>query len=356
MSHLTKGSATWIGRVAVAVTLAACGQGDDPAVAERDHFRALGTAVTIEVHAETQNGARAALDRARAAFETRHRAWYPWREEAALARINRRLAAGERADARPRLTRLLRRARALERASGGRFNPAIGALVELWGFHRPPPYTDPPPSRTAIEAALASRPSTRDLRLSRRRVATTDTSVQLDLGAIGKGAAVDAARRRIAASGAATALVNAGGDLAALAEPGQRPWRVGIRDPDGGVLATLGLQPGEAVFTSGDYTRHRGRDDAGRRLGHVLDPRTGQPARGAVQATAIAATGTRADAAATALLVAGAARWWRVARAMGLRHALIVAADGSLHANRALAQRLDFAGQRPPDLNLRALY
>jgi len=338
--------------MALAVTTAGAAA---ESVHEHSRFRALGTAIDVRVHADTAAIAQRAADRSRAVFERIHRQWYPWRADTTLARINRRLAAGERAQAPPALIRLLRRARRLEAASGGRFNPAIGGLVELWGFHEPPPYEDPPPEPAALRRWAEARPSTRDLRLGRDHIASDNPAVQLDLGAIGKGAAVDRARRRMRNAGAATALINAGGDLAALGERNDRPWRVGLRDPGGGVLAELALRADEAVFTSGDYARYRETPD-GERLGHVLDPRTGSPARGAVQATAIAATGARADAAATALLVAGAEAWWRVARAMRLRHALVIAADGTVYVNRALARRLRFRGGEPSDLVVRALY
>jgi len=188
-------------------------------------------------------------------------------------------------------------------------------------------------------------------------VASDNPAVRIDLGGIGKGAAVDRARRRIRHTGAGTALVNAGGDLAALDQRDGRPWRVGLRAPEGGVLAHMALRAGEAVFTSGDYARFRETDTGdSERAGHVLDPRTGFPAEGAVQATAVARSATRADAAATALLVAGAEHWWRVARALRLRHALIVDAEGRIHMNRALARRLTVTGDRPADTVVRALY
>lgn len=345
---------------ALAVTIAAVGLlsacSESPSAADRARFRALGTAVTLEVYAPTQDTARRARDRARAVIERAHHEWYPWRPDSTLARINRALAAGERAHAPTQLIRLLRRARRLERASGGRFNPAIGGLIELWGFHEPPPYSEPPPEASAVRRLAERRPSTRDLRLGRDSVASDNPAVQLDLGAIGKGAAVDRARRALARAGASTALVSAGGDLAALDQRGDRRWRVGLRDPGGGVLATLELRAGEAVFTSGDYARHREDPISGERLGHVLDPRTGFPAQGAVQATAVATSGARADAAATALLVAGAADWWSVARSMRLRHALVIGAEGTVYTNLALARRLRFRDGRPEDWVVRALY
>lgn len=343
-------------RLAVVLALAAivgCGGAQD-GVRERQAFEAMGTRIELTAVASTPAVARAGLDAARAVSERLHRRWYPWRNDAALARINRRLAAGRAATAEPALIDLLRRAKWLERASGGRFNPAIAGLVELWGFHRLPPYDSAAPDEQAIARWLADRPRAADLALGEGRVRSRNPAVQLDLGAIGKGAAVDRALAALRAAGVDHAMVNAGGDLRVIGRAGGRRWRAGIRDPGGGVLATLALEPGEAVFTSGDYGRYR--ESGGERRGHVLDPRTGRPAAGAVQATVVGVNGAAADAAATALLVAGADGWWAVARSLGLRYAMIVGPDGVIHVNRALARRLEPAGGVRARMHVRALY
>lgn len=343
-------------RLAAALALAAvagCG-GPQGGVREHRTFDAMGTRVELTAVARAPAVAREGLDAARVVFERLHRRWYPWRDDAALARINRRLAAGRAAAAEPGLIDLLRRARRLQHASDGRFNPAIGRLVELWGFHRRPPYRSARPEPERIDPVVRARPGLDDLELGGGRIRSRNRLVQLDLGAIGKGAAVDRALAAMRRAGVAAAMVNAGGDLAVDGRAGRRPWRVGIRDPAGGLLATLALEPGEAVFTSGDYARYR--EINGQRQGHVLDPRTGRPARAAVQATVIGVNGARADAAATALLVAGADAWWSTARALGVRYALVVARDGTIHLNPALARRLELGAGTRDRLRVHALY
>jgi thiamine biosynthesis lipoprotein len=80
--------------------------------------------------------------------------------------------------------------------------------------------------------------------------------VQIDLGAYAKGYAVDQAIAYLRGVGITNALVNAGGDLRAIGRRGERPWRIGIRQPRAaGVLATLELGEDESVLTSGDYER-----------------------------------------------------------------------------------------------------
>ena len=318
-------------------------------------FRAMGTRISVQLIGGAKPSGKHALAEVRNLFEHRHRAWYPWRPDARLARINRRFARGRTAAASAALIRLLRRARSLEQRSGGRFNPAIGGLIRAWGFDHPPPYDTPPPSPTQRLFWLAMRPSLTDLRLGDDRIRSTNPAVRLDLGGIAKGATVAAALDQLRSAGADASLVNAGGDVAGFGTGRDEPWRIGIRDPAGGVLASLELGARrEAVFSSGDYERYRTSED-GERRGHVLDPRTGEPARGAIQATVVSDDATKADAAATALLVAGAHDWRRTAEAMGLTAAMIIDRSGTIRMSRDFAERVSLRNDTQREVIVRPL-
>lgn len=310
------------------------------AATERSAFRAMGTVVEVTVRDDDPAVRRAALDTARRLFERYGREWYPWHEDSELARVNRALAEGRTAEASPELLELLHDAGRLSCLAGGRFNPAIGGLVELWGFHRPPPYEDPAPDAAAIERWRQGAPAPADLRLADSTVASSNPAVRLDLGAIAKGAIIDRALAAMRDAGLEHAMINAGGDMAVIGNAGGRPWRAAIRHPEAGLLATIELASGEALFTSGDYERFRETGD-GRRLGHVLDPRTGRPARGAVQASVIAAGGTRADAAATALLIADDDEWTAVVASMDVAHVLRMPSASVLQMDAGLHARLE---------------
>lgn len=325
------------------------------AATEHDRFPALGTSIEITVRHDDPAIRRAALDAARLPFERYGRAWYPWHAGSELHRINAALAAGATATASPELIELLRQAKRLSCRSGGRFDPAIGGLVRRWGFHRPPPYEDPPPTDAEVDRWRDADVDADDLQLIEGRVASTNPAVQLDLGGIAKGALIDRALAAIRAQGVEHAMVNAGGDLAVIGTAEGRPWRAGIRDPGGtgptDLLGTIELRSGEALFSSGDYERFRTAKD-GRRLGHVLDPRTGRPVRAAAQVSVIAVSGTVADAAATALMVASEKEWPRVAGGMDVTHALWIGVEHTLHADPGMARRFepfDSIGQMKQD-------
>ncbi len=280
-----------------------------------------------------------------------HTRWHAW-EPGELTRINSAIAAGEAVEVVPSMLPVLVRARELSLRSGNLFNPAIGRLVGLWGFHANAPAEREPPPAAAIAALVDTAPTMADLEFDGARMTSTNTSVQLDLGAFAKGYGVDIAIGRLRDLGITDAMVNAGGDLRAIGRRGDRAWRVGVRDPDGGLLGAIEVSDGESVFTSGTYERQF--EHAGIRYHHIIDPRTGYPARGLSSVTVIGHDGAEADAAATALLVAGA-DWPRTARALGIEAVLAVDEQGGLQATPAMVRRLQFLHEPPPPLGVVAL-
>ncbi len=113
-----------------------------------------------------------------------------------------------------------------------------------------------------------------------------------------------------------------------------KPWRVAVRSPSGGVAGTIAVSEDYAVFTSGNYVRFR--EDSNQRFPHILDPRTGWPVSGIASATVIALEGSTADAAATAIVVAGTDQWPQVASDMGVVAALVIDESGAMWATPAM--------------------
>jgi thiamine biosynthesis lipoprotein len=189
------------------------------------------------------------------------------------------------------------------RQSGGAFDLSLGALTRLWGIESAAPRV---PSRTEIASALNGI-GPEALQLEGLEVVKKSSVLEIDLGGIAKGYAIDRAIALLAASGIRHASVNAGGDLRLLGDRGDRPWRIGIQHPrrNEELLATLELQD-TAVVTSGDYERFFERD--GIRYHHLFDPRTGQPARGCQSVTVVTDEAVLADALATAAFVLGPER------------------------------------------------
>lgn len=240
---------------------------------------------------------------------------------------------------------LLELARSLHAATGGGFDIAAGPLVRAWGFLRREGRT---PSDAELAAALAVS-GTRWLEIDSAggRVRLAADGAELNPGAIGKGWALDRAIDWLRMSGVASVLVHGGQSsvracgIQGPALPGRSGWKVGLRHPlrPGRRLATITLVD-RALGTSGSGTQFF--IERGRRLGHILDPRTGRPAEGPISATVLAETAAEADALATALYVLGEAELDRIAPPGGPTSAVLVL-PGELGGLRVVVANLEVA-------------
>lgn len=266
-------------------------------------------------------------------------AWKPGR----LGDVNAALRAGRPAALPADLFGVLQQARRLELATEGLFNAGLGALVGAWGFHADRLRDGPAPAAALLQRWRAAPPGLAHAELRAGHLVGRHPALQLDLGAYAKGWAVDEALSALQRQGVHDALLDLGGNLAAMGQGDDGPWRVGIRDPFGdGLFARLRTRGREAVVTSGTYERRRRAGHA--EVGHVIDPRDARPAAGLVSVTVVHASAGRADAAATALLVAGVDRWPAVAARLGLDQVLVIDDDGRAWAHARLAPRLDGLG------------
>lgn len=336
--------------VVLATLLAGC---ESRPVVER-HFEAFGTEVHLVL-----TGANAAESEAAAAeiandFASIGVDWYAF-GTGELARINARLEDGQPSTVSDDLGALLRRAQALQQATDGYFDPGVCALVRLWRFDSQADLAlaNAPPSAAGLEALRAHQGSIADLKVDHGRVSAAKP-LCVDLGGIAKGTALMRADAILRRHHIRDAFIDIGGSsqLAIGEHQGRdgssRPWIIGLRDPRADrVLARLRLAPGEAVSTSGNYERAYVHD--GRRYHHILDPRTGMPTTGVAGVTVLATDAELADAATTALMVAGPAGFARLCATLSIRDALLVTDDGQLLATPSMASRLraDNGGELP---------
>jgi thiamine biosynthesis lipoprotein len=303
----------------------------------------FGTRVDVALYTGDPGLADAAIAAVLREFDRLHNTYHAW-EPSELSALNEALAHGQSHEVSPELAAMLLDAQFLSKIGGGLFDPAIGALVELWGFHTDafePALPDP----AALAAFKAAQPRISDLVVDGARVSSRNPAVKIDLGGYAKGYALDRAAAILLERGIRNALINVGGNILALGSKGGQPWRVGIQHPRRpGVMATLPLYDGEAIGTSGDYQRYFELD--GVRYGHILDPRTFEPAQG-TQALTVLITprphaGVLSDVASKPAYLADTGAWREQVRHFGIEHALRVAADGRVEATRALRARLEF--------------
>jgi thiamine biosynthesis lipoprotein len=311
---------------------------------------ALGTLIDITIYGSDDKTAQAAIQEVTQQMEGLHHNWHAW-QPGKLTEINRKLAAGETASLDAEGVFLINRGMQLSQLSNNLFNPAVGKLIGLWGFHSDDWSGRQPPAAADIAALLAAKPQMSDLVLEANQLRSNNPAVELDLGAYAKGYAVDVAIATLRKHGINNAIVNAGGNLRLIGSKGKQPWRIGIRDPRGtGVIASLEAGNDEAVITSGDYERYF--EYQGQRYHHIIDPRNGYPARGAIATTIIAADGLTADVASTALLIAGPDHWRETARVLGIEEAMLIDDKGVVHITRALMQRIHFEKEPAPQIQV----
>ena len=302
----------------------------------------FGTIVEIKLWGASPEEAGHAFMEIQQMFQAMHRDWHAW-EPGLLVEINKAFAEGKSATADEDIVEMIRRSQPLEGSTGGRFNPAIGALIRLWGFHTSDyPIEGPPPSQAQIDEILDHHPSSNDIHIDGLQLSSDNPAVQLDFGAIAKGYAVDLTIERLRALGIDNAIVNAGGDLRAMGTHGDRPWRVAVRKPGGGNVGSVQVQGDEAIFTSGNYERFR--QDQTERYPHIIDPASGWPAKDISSVTVITDEGILADAAATALVVAGLEGWPAVAHVLGLDLVAVVDENGTVYMTPEMEKRLQFIG------------
>ncbi|OEJ66256.1 FAD:protein FMN transferase [Magnetovibrio blakemorei] len=322
----------------ILVALASCAK----APAEYKETRYIfGTLVEFIIRGVDEGVAKQAVADIDRDFQHMHKDWHAWKAGGELVALNAALAHGESRHVSPFVLPLLKEGRDLEAKSGGLFNPAIGGLIEIWGFHSDELPTGKLPDFDKIHALAARHPSMADLKIEDDLVSSTNPTVQFDFGGFAKGVALDMAVAKLKSLGINNAIVNAGGDLNTLGQAGERLWNVGIRDPrDWGVIASVQLMGGENLYTSGNYERFR--ESEGIRYAHIIDPRTGMPVEHTVSASVIHTDGALADAAATALIVAGPEHWVEVAKAMGVRDVMLVDKQGTVYASPEMLARVVF--------------
>lgn len=335
----------WFAPLLMLLGLAACQRAQ---VFQQESY-VFGTRVEVAVYGDSEPQARAATAAVLREFDRLHRAYHAW-EPSELTTLNQAIARGEAATVSPELAAMLTDAQAIAATGDGLFNPAMGRLIGLWGFHTDT-FVPRLPDPAALAEVVKAAPSMADLTIAGTTVTSRNRAVELDLGGYAKGYALDRAAAILGEQGIRNALINIGGNVMALGSKGAQPWRVGISHPRGPApLAALPLYDGEAIGTSGDYQRYFEVD--GRRYSHLLDPRSGEPATGTEALTVLITprpgAGTLSDAASKPLFLAG--EHWRAYLARyHITHALRVDGNGRIQVTRALGGRLQFLGNNKPD-------
>ncbi|MDH4065423.1 MAG: FAD:protein FMN transferase [Acidobacteriota bacterium] len=343
--HLTK-SPTLLLVLAATLGASGCRTAKGEADLVESNRVAMGSQLRIAVWTADRETATRAIGDAFAEFERIEAALSVWRDGSDVQRLN--AAAGVGPVAVGTDTRVVLRAAAeASRLTHGAFDITFGALSDVWRFDHDQDNRIPAPDEIAdrlplIDYAAVVVDETAGTAEIRR------AGVRVHLGGIGKGYAVDRAVAILRDAGFADFLIQAGGDLYAGGRRGDRPWRVGLQDPRGDAnehFATIDLED-ETFSTSGDYERFF--IESGVRYHHLLDPRTGQPARGCRSVTILARSALVADWLSTGVFILGPEEGLALVESLPEAEAVIVTAGNEVRVSNGLRDRLTVEREPKP--------
>lgn len=280
-------------------------------------FFAMDTVVTVTVNASKPDGIADAIEEEINSLETdlisRHL------QSSELSRIN-----GKGGKLSNELAEMLSTLMQVSEKSGGAFDFVLGAVSDLWNFGTEPSVPD-----AEILADVLAHSGYRKIALNGNLLEFKDSDAVIDLGASGKGAALDVAKTVLEAEKAKRAVVSVGGSILLY---GGGDFTVGIRNPEGNAgefIATLKTKEC-CVSTSGNYERYF--EENGVKYHHIINPETGYPVEnGLVSVTVISESGILSDALSTACFVLGVEKGMDLALEFGCE-AVFVTADKQIYA------------------------
>jgi thiamine biosynthesis lipoprotein len=273
-----------------------------PGTVER-HLTLMGTELEIRVEASGREQALRASERAVKSLEAAEARLSTWRDGTEMARLNA-APAGQPVPLSPGMAHDLGVARRCWEETGGAFDPSVGKLVQAWGLRAGGRRPAPEELAAAVAATGFDALDLRPDGLGGTTAVRRRDDLTLEEGAFGKGAGLADALAALAADPTVSrALLDLGGQVAMTGRDEDR-WAIPVADPrrrDRPVVALV--VAGGSVSTSGNS--ERGIVVDGHHLGHILDPRTGQPAPDFGSLTVWTADPLRADCLSTGLYVMG---------------------------------------------------
>lgn len=303
----------------------------------RENTSVMGTALEVTVDAASEAEARAVFSSVEQEMRRIEGQMSEWLETSPLSAVNR--AAGQTPVKVPKeLFKVIAAAVKVSELSGGAFDVTWASMRGLWDFrigHEKVPRPEEVKARLGLVdyKAVVLDPAESTVFLKRKGMA-------IGLGGIAKGYAVDKAMELVLKSGVTNAIIKAGGDMRVQGSGnGGAGWEVGIQDPRdrGRLMARLTLS-NVSISTSGDYERFFVKD--GVLYHHIMDPRTGYPAKESRSVTVIGPDTMTTDALSTAIFVLGPQKGLELAKKLAGIEVLIVDSSGAVSSSGGIDLKL----------------
>jgi thiamine biosynthesis lipoprotein len=297
----------------------------------------MGTVVEITIIGDDEEAAKKAILQAFQEIKRIEHLMSPWIESSDVSHINQ--AAGEKwENVSPETIKVIKKAEEVSEISEGAFNLTISPLVQLWRKARE---RGVPPEMEDVRKTL-NLVNFRNLVVNPEgKILLKKKGMEIDLGGIAKGYAVDKAFDLLISLGYKNLIVNAGGDLRVGGTKLDQPWSIGIQHPRESekIIARISISDA-AIATSGDYEKffiHQGR-----RYHHILNPKDGFPAEGCQSVSIIYREGMMADALATAVFVLGPQKGYSLCQRLEGVNCLIIDKEGKNILSPNLKNRISF--------------
>ena len=267
----------------------------------------MGTFAEVTVYSNDEKTAGKAIEGALDEMGRTDRIMSNYKKDSELSRLNRN-AVKAPVPCGAELLDVIEKSQYYSELSDGAFDITISPFVALWGFFDEKGHIPPNKEIDRLLPAVSYKNIVISKSVDPKKPSTVflkNTQTQIDLGAIGKGYAVDKALEIIKNFGIDNACVNLGGNIYVLgASAGKNTWKIGVQHPRNKdeILGYLELK-NEATATSGDYERFF--EIKGKRYSHIINPKTGMPVNGIIAVTIVAPTGTEVDALSTSAFVLG---------------------------------------------------
>jgi FAD:protein FMN transferase len=263
---------------------------------------AMGTVFEIVTYDRASGRATAAIDEAFHEIERLDDLMSNYKPQSELSRLNRN-AHFQRQTVSRDLYRVIEQSLEYSRLSAGEFDISVGPLVDLWKAQQRGEQAITPDAENKARECVGFKSIKL---LPPNRVEFRSPCLRIDVGAIGKGYAVDRAADILRSQGIHNALINAGGSTVyAMGTPPEKSgWTIELRDPSGTVRPQVVLKD-SSVSTSEQTPRALLSAPSG---GHIIDPQNGGPSKNSGAVSVIAGTATASDALSTTLLLVGPGR------------------------------------------------
>lgn len=294
-------------------------------------FHAFGTQVLVELEDVSAQKAVTIFENIDEQLKAMHQRWHAW-QDSELSHIRSACQTGQAVQLSADVIYLLEQGQLLEKQSLGYFNPAIGELIDAWGFlSHTSNQSRQAPSAEKIAELLSYQPSMTDLQINDLTVTCTNPHLRIDFGAYAKGYGVGLIMQYLKAQGLENAMVNAGGDLMIMQGLNRKPRKIGIVSPDkSNTDKVFIINESTSIFTSGTYARYFQDSQTTQKHHHLINPKTGYPSTYFSSVTVVHPDPMMADAAATALLASDKNSWLAIVYSMGIDRYLLITTEGEI--------------------------